>query len=924
MKNKKYDMFIEKPISNKNEDLFGIESYADSIKDAIDNDARFIAIDGDFGSGKSSILNIVKDKYKTKNFFSKIKFVDINFLNIDKNLVGNVNLENETSKLSYYHKYFVNQVVNDICKNPYTIEKLFYNSFVSIATTKNDVNRFWKILIDKALLVLISFITIMVTYLGFLKEVNSLKYIKDVFMPLLPGALYITFILIIIYGYGIFKPDKQTQSPMLDIDRSRNNLLKAVQNNLSSKSKLVFVIDDLDRLDPEIQSKIISLLYNEYYPLSGQIRDIDFCFVFMINNRKIIENNKNIEKTENQYDPNKLFDFILTVSSNQKFIVRDYIYNCFSKGNLEEIIEKCSHKEFLIGIIMNNYSDIRSLKHIFNKIINKYRYLNNKLNFKINYDELVLMTVLNDIMGTENLSSNVTSSLLTKKSSINIIQESIENKIIDSNYYLYLYNFSNSQNLLNDNEMELYNLLIKIEQNDLLEQDVIKINEIINTRDDIRLRKIYEEIFIYLSKKIKLILLTNNKFFKFVFSELPKNQMPNYEIFKNLYYNEYAQLIYLNINDILTTDKNKLQELICNKLIIFNDEYINNSSDENYETLEDELIIFAKNLKDSVLEFNKLDLFTNLGFMSDELFNELFEKNRYGWYLYNENIINFGSIGKKVSSKSITNLNLIKDSKIKDTIKKSLLTQNLNYNQIREIIFSERLNLDIKALYIKLSNIEEVPLDDIEKLIDLYGYCEEIDPLLEKQIDKYSKNVYEFINRREIQLSNNLIDKFNSINNKYCWRDVYNEQFVTKGKWNLYIYSKIKRNNCFSIPKKYQKNLDCIKTATSIYCTVNQTYSIDKSMASIFLKEENINKIIIVKPNNKIGQLSYYMTDLNIENVLNKIEEYNLLEFYCQLITSKEYNISKYFLEKFCDKFYDELHSINKRKLTNKLKQIKS
>lgn len=394
---KKYDMYIEKPIEKKENDLFGIDSYAATIKDAINKEAKFIAIDGEFGSGKSSIINLLKEKYKKDMLFKKIKFVDINFLNINKS-IEEENSEQEKLNINRYHRYFANQVANDICRNPYSIEKLFYNSFINIATTKNNGHRLWKIIIDKILLMLISFITIMITYKSFLTNVKSLIPINAIFMPLLPWAIYISFILIIIYGYGIYKPEKQIVSPMLDVDKTRNNLLKSVQSYIKSNSTLVFIIDDLDRLNPEIQEDIISLLYNEYCPLSKQIRNIKFCFIFMINIGKINDYDNKIVKNDDKvaFDYKKIFDFILKVSNNQKFIIRDYIYDCFSHGTLKVIIDNCKYKEFLIGFIANSYDNVRVLKHIFNEIINKYRYLDNKKDFKINYDQLVMLTVLND------------------------------------------------------------------------------------------------------------------------------------------------------------------------------------------------------------------------------------------------------------------------------------------------------------------------------------------------------------------------------------------------------------------------------------------------------------------------------------------------------------------------------------------------
>lgn len=923
---KKYDMYIEKPIEKNSEDLFGIDSYSDIIKDAINKEAKFIAIDGEFGSGKSSIINLLKERYKKDIFFKKIKFVDINFLNINKS-IEEENYEQEKSNINHYHRYFANQVANDICRNPYSIEKLFYNSFINIATTKNNGHRLWKIIIDKILLVLISFITIMITYKSFLTNIKSLIQINDIFIPLLPWAIYISFILIIIYGYGIYKPEKQNISPMLDVDKTRNNLLKSVQSYIRSNSTLVFIIDDLDRLTPEIQEDIISLLYNEYCPLNKQFRNIKFCFIFMINigklNGKVKNNNREVD-----FDYKKIFDFILKVSNNQKFIIRDYIYDCFSHGTLKEIIDNCKYKEFLIGFIANSYDNVRVLKHIFNEIINKYRYLENKKDLKINYDQLVMVTVLNDIYDTTKLSSTISEYFKGNKDSkiSNMLYEALENKIVDKNYYLYLYSFSKKDALLNDNENQLNNILLKIENTELKEEDIINVNKILNENNDIRLRKIYEEIFQYLSKQSKLALLTNTKFFEFVFVENSKTQGFNIDIFKNLYQNKFGQQIYLNVEkNINSFDMKNLNELVCAKIIEKNNAYIEDSSDENYMQLENEITIYIKNMKNSVLQFKDLKIFNNLGVFSNEIFDEMFDKNNYGWYLYYENMINYESIFDKITVNIIEKLNLFDNKVIRDKIRVDLLEKDLDYNQIRTILANDKIKIDIKKLYLKLSNDKYyVPFEDMEYLIENYGYYEEADNIINKSIDKNSKMVYEYFNKSNIEISNNIINKFSSIDNKYCWKNKYNDMFAKNGIWNLYVYSKIKRNNLILIPKKYISNKECISKTLDIYYKVKlNIYKIDKKLALIFLNDEYIDILIKSLNNNKIGQLSEFMSDIDINNVLIKIENNNLVNEYCDIISNSNYMISLHFLSEFNNKFYNKLlNSQYKRKLTKKIKKM--
>lgn len=56
-------IFMNTPISTNNDDIIGISTAVDSVKKAIDNDAKMIGVLADYGSGKSSLTEtLIKDK----------------------------------------------------------------------------------------------------------------------------------------------------------------------------------------------------------------------------------------------------------------------------------------------------------------------------------------------------------------------------------------------------------------------------------------------------------------------------------------------------------------------------------------------------------------------------------------------------------------------------------------------------------------------------------------------------------------------------------------------------------------------------------------------------------------------------------------------------------------------------------------------
>ena len=162
--------FLEKPITNEKDDLFNVASYVEELEKAIDDGAKFIAIDGEYGSGKSSLVNMLEQKEKEKD--KKTTFVNINFLNINEKQADGNEIEDT---IHNYHRYFVNQVANDICNNPFEIEQLFYHSFISYSVTNPSRFKLWKIIVDKFLLVLTSYMILFLTYKTFLESIDELQ-----------------------------------------------------------------------------------------------------------------------------------------------------------------------------------------------------------------------------------------------------------------------------------------------------------------------------------------------------------------------------------------------------------------------------------------------------------------------------------------------------------------------------------------------------------------------------------------------------------------------------------------------------------------------------------------------------------------------------------------------------------------------------
>ena len=61
-------IFLETPIIDKNDDNFGALTYSEQLYYAIKKGAKFIAVDGEYGTGKSSVINLLKKKNQPQNY----------------------------------------------------------------------------------------------------------------------------------------------------------------------------------------------------------------------------------------------------------------------------------------------------------------------------------------------------------------------------------------------------------------------------------------------------------------------------------------------------------------------------------------------------------------------------------------------------------------------------------------------------------------------------------------------------------------------------------------------------------------------------------------------------------------------------------------------------------------------------------------
>lgn len=903
-------VILERPIKDIKEDKFNVLPYVKQLEEASDKGAVFIAVDGKYGSGKSSVVKLFENKVKDElNVFVNINFMNINHIPekndnlnqyIDDSQQNNKNNNDERNNkllINDYHRYFVNQVVNDICKDPYEFERLFYNQKFSYTTInlkkQTDKDRRYKTIIDRFILWLIGIISVYTLYGSILdNENNILHNIYVAISPIFPLVLLITFILLVLYGYGFYKPDKTAQSPMLDTDKCRNNFLKVINDYLLEGTTLYLIIDDLDRVkDANLQLQIISLLFNEYYSLNDIVNKVKLKFIFMIDIAKI--------SIDEELNPKKMFDFILPISSNQKTILKHYTERLIQENlELSKIFE-VENSEYFVGLIVSYFKEMREIKHLLNKILTKSLYIKSK---KINYSssQLIIMCILTSLVNEDELANNIDfilnkfgNSTLDDKI-LEVIKENINSNVIDKNYHIYIYNFIDKSNLLTHSEENVFNLLVNTDVNYLTDEKIKIINELINS-ESIRLNKVYDECYKYIGNNKKIILLGNKKFCTYMKSR----NLIDTNILHNAYLNNNIYDFYSNIREDLSYEDR--QSIILSLTEKFNDSIEKDT--ENYDDLYLSLKKFIKNLKGYILDFEIKDMLYKVE-IDDELFEMLCtinkDSNSIIYNLIADNYISLNSITDKITKEFIKTIKE-ENTELSYKVEEKILGSDVSKEVKLYILVNEnKLFENISKIYDEfITSNTYICVTDLEKLLSKYGYNELLDSYVISKLkdEKLRSSMINCIKKNEFNISKNIIDTLNGINIKYGYSKHYEDILKKEKYYELLIYSQAINSNKFKIDITLNNNVEYKKTIYDVYKNMGPTFKnynytegfLNKvlsvgNFSDIDYNENNFWKIDILIP-----CLDSYQKCLNIFECLKNTNKLIKYANYCKKNSNHKY-----------------------------------
>lgn len=809
------------------EDWIGFDSYLCSLESAINNGAKFIGLIADYGSGKSTLINMLYEKQKLKGN------------NLIKINLWNCYSSDEDKKIDI-HRIFLHQLIDklDIGNKNYYKKKIDKNYNIFDIKFKYNNPIFVFILFFYYILCILEklgFITF------FIPELNFIGYSL---------IAILTISCLVIYKPVIAYKKSEDNSRIID-ENDTKDLYNEIIGEYYLKNKntgyLIICLEELDRYDNS--DTILEYLkeFYKFYKESGTKQKVIFIVSLKSSNQlNVLKNNKDndLNQIKNVYE--KIFDFIVNLN---QINIHDYDSIIWSliKEKHDEIPEdiKIPKEKNLKNwryLYKGEHIKIRDIKHRYNFAISLYLSVNES-GIKANFDKCLFISYLEDEYNglyEKLINENLINKILVSYANNNrdfknlefsdkenkVLLEGLDSKYISVDYNYYFYKFPKNKKSYNMYEYELYNAIFYDDDSKILNISLKKLNET-EIYNILAKRANYSFLPKITFKYPKLLMIAFNKEYNAFCNTLEKNfdllfnfdQFHNLiESFKKLNKNEYRMLLCeyfkyylpkikeLDNEQIFCLRKKIVKELGNESLIIsdifmgenylISGEEINNINNfqtiiklTNFEKINEDClnnyIYVLKNQKISKQSIlNLLVIFSKNSNVTNEMYNKFFYSIRLGEYDFKDSeylkILEISKI--KLELDNVNNYNKFLNyinfycQKFDDYYLENLKKTDLKTNIIPYKNYIEKCG----KIYIDSIKF----LDDYSKENTVFGFSQNIR-------DQFYKNGYyqyyvisTWINKQFYEIEG---DKFNKL------AEIYISEYENRKEWKCKIGNNMKQ-----------------------------------------------------------------------------------------------------------------------------------
>lgn len=498
-------LFLNTPISDDSQDIIGVNTYVEKLNASIDSGVQMIAVTSPFGSGKTSISELLEKKRNK----SDEKIIKIS-------MWSQFNGDNKKCSTNDLHRAFVYQLSSQISHKRGTYINRRLSTNYGLFKLHANKTRYWIIFILAILLLLLS--QIITTFseqlsllLSFSENIINLLALGTTILGLVLGLIAITMSEIIFSS-------KQTEGKRIIesteiIDLYRSEIL----GHGKSKGKCyIVIIEDLDRSsDAEAVIGFLKELRKYYVPEKGSVsfknRVIFITNVkpeaLLLGEKSVddLNNKNNIDNEINESLYAKLFDYVLNLQT-----INIDNYDAVLEGLLQEKKEqinmlgmpvdgRLSDLPGMKWIIRERRIGIREIKERLNIAFTLYQSLKSKFPQKsIEFEKCAVVAYLTtafeqDFYKTDDRAFQKLINLFIQNALDNesckqhlentcaeyrkTVQELISIKLIDSSYRTYFYNYPKGSYLYSFEELEIINAILYAEQVPELEKIALQVSQ---------------------------------------------------------------------------------------------------------------------------------------------------------------------------------------------------------------------------------------------------------------------------------------------------------------------------------------------------------------------------------------------------------------------------------------------------------------
>lgn len=470
-------IFLNRPIDSEEADWIGVSSYVNKVHEAVEQGAEMIAITSSYGSGKSSVIELLKTKITNdEENEKKYHFIKVNLWSHSSSGSSPLDL----------HKSLIYQIVSQIYpwKGSYITKHLSKNFGLLKLTTGSRV---FSSLAAMALLFAIS-----------TKMYEELASCPAIWVIIAGYGIAISLGIFLLFNANILFSYKESagnrnidENEILDLYRSIVWKYRKARPRCCKKN-YVIIIEDLDRTDDDSVPQFLKELRKYCLPYNNKAQTNSVCFIVNVKPEALLNNINNDKGAESFYS--KVFDFVIDLRT-----VNIDNYDTILEGLMEE--KRTALKK--IGVNLPDKGYITRLKRLQWIIRGKelgIREIKERLNFafllyaslvekfgadKIDFRKCVVASyvinrfpkdfyALNDWSFTSLLDEYYNKNLKSvddykkflpddKSFSDEFIEEIkllIEHKHIDSNYRTYFYNYPKGSKLYSIEENAIWDSIV--------------------------------------------------------------------------------------------------------------------------------------------------------------------------------------------------------------------------------------------------------------------------------------------------------------------------------------------------------------------------------------------------------------------------------------------------------------------------------